>query len=76
MSGAIDASISVKLGVDPTPSAILNGVPTFDAECKRVLVPVQGGVDGNDYAIKVVCQTSNPTKRLALVAVLPIRKAV
>lgn len=58
---------------DPTPAAILNGSPTFDATNKLIFVPVLGGVDGVDYDIKVECQTSNPKKFLALACILPVR---
>lgn len=76
LAGTITSLVSVPMGSDPSPDAVIDGTPIFDPTSKMVLVPVKGKVPLCDYSIKVVCQTSNPTKRLALVAVLPIRKAI
>ena len=74
LSGVITTTVDVVLGADPAPGTVLNGVATFGAESKTVLVPVKGGLADRDYAIKVVCGTTNPQKTLALVAHLPIRE--
>ena len=58
------------------PATILNGVATYDSTSTRVLLPVRGGLPDHDYAIKVVCATSNAQKVLALVAHLPIRQDI
>lgn len=71
----VTSSVSVPFGTDPSPDSVVDGSPVFDPTSKMVALPVKGKVDMCDYAIKVVCQTSNPMKKLALVAVLPIRKA-
>ena len=76
LSGTIATSVTTVLGSDTTPTAILNGVATYDSTSMRVLLPVKGGLPDHDYAIKVVCATSNAQKVLALVAHLPIRQAV
>lgn len=75
LSGAISATVSVSMGVDASPDAVIDGLPVFDPEAKMVLVPVKGKVAMCDYAIKIVCGTSAASKKLALVAVLPVRKA-
>ena len=74
LSGVITTTVDVVLGADPAPTNVLNGVATFGAEARTVLVPVKGGLADHDYAIKVVCGTTNPQKTLALVAHLPIRE--
>ena len=74
LSGTITTTVSTVLGADPTPGAVLNGVATFGAGAKTVLVPVKGGLADRDYAIKVVCGTTNAQKTLALVAHLPVRE--
>jgi hypothetical protein len=74
LSGTIATSVTTVLGTDATPSAVLNGVATFGAGNKTVLVPVKGGLVDCDYAIKVVVGTTNAQKTLALVAHLPIRE--
>ena len=76
LSGPIKTSVATVLGSDAAPAAILNGVAAYDSTSTRVLLPVKGGLPDHDYAIKVVCATSNAQKVLALVAHLPIRQAV
>ena len=76
LSGDIATTVTTVLGNDAAPAAILNGVATYDGTSMRVLLPVKGGLPDRDYAIKVVCATSNAQKVLVLVAHLPIRQAV
>lgn len=74
LTGAITTTVTTALGVDASPSAVLNGSATYGAGNKTVLVPVKGGLADHDYAIKVVVATTNAQKILALVAHLPIRQ--
>ena len=74
LTGPIWTSVTMALGTDPTPSRVLNGVASFGADPRTVLVPVKGGLVDHDYAIKVVVGTTNDFKVLALVAHLPIRE--
>ena len=74
LSGSITTTVTTILGSDAAPAAILNGVATYDNTSTRVLLPVTGGLPDHDYAIKVVCATSNAQKVLALAAHLPIRQ--
>ena len=76
LSGDVATTVTAVLGSDAAPASILNGVATYDSTSTRVLLPVRGGLPDHDYAIKVVCATSNAQKVLALVAHLPIRQAV
>lgn len=76
LAGAITSLVFVSMGSDPSPDAVIDGTPIFDPTSKMVLVPVKGKVPLCDYSIKIVCGTTTPSKKLALVAVLPIRKAV
>lgn len=73
LTGAITVAVSMFLGADATPAALLNGTAAFDGTQSMVLVPVQGGVEGADYTIKVTTDTTNPKKRLAMSGVLPVR---
>lgn len=66
-------SIVTSLGTDNSPTAIENGAATLDPTAKKVLVPVQAGLDLCDYDITVKCNTSNPAKVWGLLATLPVR---
>lgn len=66
-------SVSVLVGTDANPSAILNGLPSIDASGKKVLVPVMDGLDKVDYLVTIVAQTSDPLTRLTLAGALPVR---
>lgn len=74
LSGTIATSVITVLGIDVSPASILNGVAAYDITSKKVIQPVKAGLADHDYAIKVICATSNPQKVLALVAHLPIRQ--
>ena len=76
LTGTITTLVSMALGTDSTPQAVLNGTPLFGAGDTSVLVPVKGGLVDHDYAVKVVVGTTNAFKVLALVAHLPIREEV
>ena len=73
LAGTPTASVAVLIGRDPDPATVLNGAPAIDGTLTRVYLPVQAGNEGCDYLIKVVCATTNPSKVLALSAVLPVR---
>ena len=73
LSGTPAATVTLAFGGDSSPSAVLNGAPAIDSTQKLVLVPVQGGIADCDYNIKVVVPTTNSTKVLALVGLLPVR---
>lgn len=72
LSGAITVTVGMQLGTDATPDAILNGAASFDEASMKVLVPVRDPQPGAQYAIKVIVDTTNPKKRLALTGVLPV----
>ncbi len=74
LSGTIVATVTTVMGSDPSPASVLNGAAIFGPGQLSVLVPVKGGQADTDYAIKVVCGTTNVQKTLALVAHLPIRQ--
>lgn len=71
--GTASTVVKLALGNDPTPAAILNGAPSFDALNQKVFVPVQGGLDGVDYDVVITVQTSNPKKEFVLGWILPVR---
>jgi hypothetical protein len=68
----VTRTVTVAAGTDTSPSSILNGLASIVGE--TVVQPVQAGVSGNDYQIKVVASTTNPNKVLALSAILPVRE--
>ena len=72
LTGSPDVTVHLALGPDANPSAILAGGNAFDTAHKMFLVPVTGGTQGTEYLIKVVSNTSNAAKRLALSGVLPV----
>lgn len=73
LAGSLTTTIACSRGADPTPGSVLNGVSARDATSTQVLVPVQAGLAGCDYTVKVVSATSNVFKVLALAAALPVR---
>lgn len=73
LAGTIVTTVSVALGIDPSPSSILNGAASFDATNTKVLVPVKLGLNGCDYLVKVVSPTTNAQKVLSLSAIAPVR---
>ena len=73
LTGTITVDVSMALGTDATPTALLNGAASFDASNTRVLQPVKAGVQDANYLLKVTCATTNPKKVLAIAAILPIR---
>lgn len=73
LSGTPTVAITLDRGNDPAPSSIANGSAGLDATLKKAIVPVQAGVEANDYRISVVCSTTDPKIVLELDGVLPIR---
>ena len=73
LTGTPTASISVLSGTDASPSSVLVGSPTLAGANLQVLVSVTGGLNAVDYEIKVVSATTNASKTLALVGILPVR---
>lgn len=59
------------MGRDLNPSALANGPAWINGD--KVIVPVQGGLDGREYDVQVTVSTVEPLKRLTLIGTLPIR---
>ena len=74
LSGSPTVTVATAFGTDASPTSILNGASSIDSTGRMVLVPVQAGLDGCDYEVKVVVPTNNIKKTLALIAILPVRK--
>ncbi len=72
LTGSPTVSITAVFGADTHPDAVLNGASVLDAAAKMVLVPVQAGQAGVSYRIKVVAQTTNSAKVLAITGILPV----
>lgn len=66
-------TVTTSMGTDPDPQSILQGTSLITVSGLAVQLPVTGGLDGVNYNIKVIAQTSNPQKVLALTAILPVR---
>lgn len=73
LTGTITVTTATSLGIDASPSAVLNGGAYFDATNKKIYQPVQGGTNFVNYIIKAICATTNPSKVLALAAEMPVR---
>ena len=71
LSGTPTVTVATYTGVDVNPAAMLNGAAAISG--MTVMQPIQGGVNGNSYAIKCVCATSNAQKILALTALVPVQ---
>jgi|HubBroStandDraft_5_1064220.scaffolds.fasta_scaffold80415_2 hypothetical protein len=75
LNGSITVVVSVLEGVDPNPSAILNGSAGLDSTLTQVVQPVTQGVSGVLYEVKVTAATTLPTIVLVLAGALPVRNA-
>ncbi len=73
LAGVQAVSFETKLGTDGSPSAMANGSAGLDVTGKKVIVPVQGGLDGCDYKISVRCSTTDSDLVLELDGILPVR---
>jgi hypothetical protein len=73
LSGTPEVAFATALGTDATPNNLANGSAALDQTSKKVVVPVQGGVDGCDYKISVKVGTTDPLLVLELDGVLPVR---
>jgi hypothetical protein len=74
LSGYASVAITVLSGTDPMPANLLAGQVVFDSTATKVIVPVQGGVNGCVYEFVVKCATTNPYKNLVWVALLPVNR--
>lgn len=72
LQGAVTVIVSVVRGKDNAPASMINGAAQLDATTKMVLQPIQGGMKGNEYSIRVVAPTTNPLKVLAMDALLEV----
>jgi hypothetical protein len=73
LTGTPTATASTIWGSDTEAAGLILGTPEFDGAALQVLLKVSAGVDYNDYAIAVNCDTSNPDKVLSWSGILPVR---
>ena len=73
LTSIVALEFDVTMGTDPDPQAILAAAPLINTTNVQVQAPITGGLDGVNYSIKAVAATNNPSKRLAVTAVLPVR---
>lgn len=74
LSGDPTSSVTVYEGTDANANAVLYSPTLIDSTGKRLLVPVQGGVNGVTYAVKGVCSTTNPLLVLSITALIPVKE--
>lgn len=67
-------AVATYSGSDQNPGALLNGAPALDATSTKVVQPVTGGTNNNDYEFTVTAQTTNAAKALTIRAILPVRE--
>lgn len=72
LTGTPVVVITEMTGGDLNPTAISNGTPAFGPTARNLLVPVKDGIPGCKYHIKVVSETTDPLKTLALSGVLTV----
>jgi len=72
LTGSITREISVVLGTDGSPSSVWNGSAQFDTGSEAILQGVTGGVAGAHYKIKMTAETTNASKKLSRVGILPV----
>lgn len=74
LAGTPVFAFATRAGADDDPSDIQNGAAGFDSTLCKVVLPVQGGLDGCEYLISCTCPTTqaSPPLVLALVGVLPV----
>lgn len=73
LGGTPIIAYTTRLGADTSPSSIANGTVSIDGTGMKVIVPVQGGIDGCDYSIHALCDTSDPQVTLSLTGILSVR---
>lgn len=73
LSSIVEITVEVSAGEDPSPGAIIAGPPLINTDQLSLSQPVHLGLDGVNYSIKAVADTTNPDKRLAVTAILPVR---
>jgi hypothetical protein len=76
LSGTPVVTISVALGTDPSPGAVLNGSPSLDSTSTMILQGVQGGVAGCEYLLEAECATTLAAVALGLQGILPVSSEI
>ena len=74
LTGTPVLGVSVSNGTDSNPTGILNGAAGFNSGSTQVIQPVQGGVNGVDYAVTCTCPTTQSNLTLSLVGLLSVRR--
>jgi hypothetical protein len=73
LKGRVSLQIACIAGMDANATTLFWGVASFDRTGTKILQPRRGGLDGSTYLVKVSAATTNPQKRVALTALLPVR---
>ena len=68
-----EVEVIVSSGSDDAAQDVLAAPAIVTLDGLKVQQPVRHGKNGVNYNIKVLCQTSNPQKKIALMAILPVR---
>jgi hypothetical protein len=72
LTGTPVVTVEPVKGNDATPAAMLNGQASIVTGNQRILQPIQGGIKGNAYRIKVTSQTTNALLVLTRSAIISI----
>jgi hypothetical protein len=72
LSTFVAREITVIAGVDPNPAAMWNGAQTTNTGNTSVSQPIQGGLDGCYYQLKMIFNTNVTNRTLVSTLVLPI----
>lgn len=73
LTGTPDVAFTTAYGTDPSPASIANGAAGLDTTSKKVIVPVQAGLEGVDYRVSVKCATTDAQLVFELDGVLAVR---
>lgn len=73
LTDVVSVNVVARVSPDPNPTAILGAGAVIDETGKKFYQPVTGGLNGVDYVIYPLMDTSNPMKRIMFSATLPVR---
>lgn len=72
LSGTPTVKVTSISGSDSQVRGLWVGEPQLDPAASAVLVPIASGIDMNDYAVEVQCE-STADKTLSMSGILPVR---
>lgn len=73
LTSIVSVTVEVAVGTDAASGSMQTPAAEIEEGGKRALVPVRAGVDGCQYDITVLADTSNPNKRLSITGRLSVK---